>query len=151
MNPAKVRLCLDEALKELVKQDAYLLKNNVNERSISHCLAVYMKAQFRGWDVDCEYNRNHYDPKRLDLKRRKASDDDLDAVTVFPDIIVHHRGTDDNLLVVEVKKSTSGETEHYDIEKLKAFKTQIHYTHAAFVRLRTGVADVDKVEVILLP
>ena len=34
-----------------------------------------------------------------------ASADDTNSVTVFPDIIVHRRGTAQNLLVVEVKEA----------------------------------------------
>jgi hypothetical protein len=30
---------------------------------------------------------------------------DTAAITVFPDIIVHHRGLEDNLLVIEMKKT----------------------------------------------
>jgi hypothetical protein len=45
--------------------------------------------------VDPEYNRDGHEVKRSD------------GVIVVPDVIVHHRGTSDNLLVIEVKKSTT--------------------------------------------
>lgn len=147
MDSNKVRLGLRKALDELLKHDSYLLRADANERSISHCLAVYLKAQFPDWSVDCEYNRNHHDVKRLELEPRDTGDDDVEAVTVFPDIIVHRRSTDENLLVVEIKKSTSRQSADYDIRKLTAFKTQLQYGHAAFVRLKTGsaVASVEEI------
>ncbi len=46
--------------------------------------------------------------------------DDLEAKTVFPDIIVHKRGTTKNLLVIEVKKKDGGK-DTKDIQKLKIF------------------------------
>ena len=98
-----------EALDKLLELDHYLLNNNVNERSISHRLACHLGPLFSQWDVDCEYNRNHDDPKRLEIQRRDVRSDDLKATTVYPDIIVHQRNTDENLLVVEMKKTTSQE------------------------------------------
>lgn len=64
--------------------------------------------------------------------------DDTIAKTVFPDIIVHRRGTDRNLLVIEVKKSSNGLDETYDLMKLVAFREQMGYRHAAFIRVGTG-------------
>ena len=67
---------------------------------------------------------------------RTAKDDDLDAVTIFPDIIVHKRGTNDqNLLVVEVKKASSAISSKYDFEKLRAFKAELRYAFAAHVTI----------------
>ena len=54
-----------DSLNLLFEKDRYLFINNVNERSISHMLAFYLKFQFKNWDVDCEYNKNHEDPKRI--------------------------------------------------------------------------------------
>ena|SRR2546428_6953981 len=121
MDREEVQRTISSALDELLKRDSYLLASNVNERSISHRFAVYLEARFPGWDVDCEYNRSHDYVKRLQLESRHATDHDLEAVTVFPDIIVHHRSTDVNLLVIEMKKSTSRESEDYDMKKLRAF------------------------------
>jgi len=42
----------------LIRKDAHLLKIDVNERSITHRLALHLQDAFKGWDVDCEYNRN---------------------------------------------------------------------------------------------
>jgi hypothetical protein len=132
-----VERAVNEALKVLLEQDAYLLTTNVNERSISHRLAGYLEPHFGGWHVDCEYNRNHDDPKRLQLPRRNVPNDDTEARTVFPDIIVHRRSTNENLLVIEMKKTTSQEPDNSDLVKLTAFKEQLRYAFAVFVKVRT--------------
>jgi hypothetical protein len=126
------------ALDKLFYQDAELLQNDVNERTITHKLAEYLELEFKGWNVDCEYNRNHDQTKRLrSLPRKVASIDNTDGISVFPDIIVHKRMTDENLLVIEVKKSTSTESSAFDKQKLLAFKEELHYKHALFLKVKT--------------
>jgi len=142
MNEKDVKVAMSAALATLLERDSYLLLMNVNERSISHRLAIYLESQFPGWDIDCEYNRNHDDVKRLQLEARHASDADIEAVTVFPDIIVHHRSKDDNLLVIEMKKTNSKENADYDMKKLHAFKNELKYRFAVFVQLETGSGHV---------
>jgi len=46
--------------------------------------------------------------------------------------------TDKNHLVIEVKKSTNPETPDFDLEKLRAFKGELGYTHALFLLLEAG-------------
>jgi hypothetical protein len=135
------------SLDQLIRADADILINDINERTISHRLANYLESHFPGWNVDCEYNRDHEDPKRLDIQRRNIKSDDTQATTVYPDIIVHQRGTDNNLVVIEIKKTTSQEDDDYDKGKLGAFKTQLGYQFAIFIKLRTGgTAGVETVE-----
>lgn len=123
---------LQRALGRLVDHDGYLLEKDVNERSISHRLAVYIEQEFADWNIDCEYNRDHDDPKKL--KRENVQNDDLTARTVFPDIIVHTRGTNENLLVIEMKKeSHSDDAKAFDQKKLAEFKSQLNYTYAVLV------------------
>jgi hypothetical protein len=129
------------AIEQLVLYDAKLLRIDCNERSITHRLAMYLQGEFEGWNVDCEYNRDHHAPdhvKRLTPLLESISSDNADAKTVFPDIIVHHRETSDNLLVIEVKKSRNMEPDTRDKQKLKAFKKELHYCYALFLRLNTG-------------
>jgi hypothetical protein len=133
-----VKEALNKALDRLIQADEHILRNDVNERSISHKLAEHLAAHFPGWNVDCEYNRNHDITKQLNnIKRIRVRVDDTDATTVFPDIIVHKRGMDDNLLVIELKKSTSRRSDSYDKDKLRAFKEQLGYQFAVFVQLKT--------------
>jgi len=121
---AFIEEALHESLNQLIRSDAEILINDINERTISHRLATYLEPYFSGWNVDCEYNRNHDDPKRLDIQRRNIESDDTQATTVFPDIIIHRRRTDQNLVVIEMKKTTSQEQDNYDIRKLNAFKSR---------------------------
>ena len=94
-------------LLKLKKNDWKLLKSDVNERSITHKLAIYLQENFPNFDVDCEYNRDGLDPKMLNLPVSNILDNDTEAKTVFPDIIIHERGTKNNILVIEVKKSSN--------------------------------------------
>ena len=137
-NKAEIDRKLREALKLLIKNDSYLLKNDVNERSITHMLAIYLKQMFDGWDVDCEYNRKHDNniKKLLNFCPKNTSANDTDAKTVYPDIIVHRRETNNNLVVIEVKKMTNSNNS-CDIEKLKAFKRDLGYCYAYYLKLRT--------------
>jgi hypothetical protein len=129
---------LTRALDRLLREDLFLLQSDVNERSISHKLAEYLQLEFSGWHVDCEYNRQGHDPKRLDLKVHWTSTDDPQARTVYPDIIVHHRNSDENLLVIEIKKSTNPDRGDFDREKLAAFISQLGYRYGAFIVIGTN-------------
>jgi len=120
------------------------LKTDANERSLSHHLANCLSQHFPGWDIDCEYNRDGFDnAKALNLPpRTQPTSNDADTRTVFPDIIVHRRGQSgsaNNLLVVEVKKSSNRDEEEYvyDRVKLRQFQTQLGYQHAYLVKLDT--------------
>jgi len=129
---------LRQALDLLIQRDHELFEFDVNERSLTHKLAEYLQPLFPDWYVDCEYNREgHEDTKSLDLPVEGTTTEDTEARTVFPDIIVHRRGIPDNLLVIEVKKSTNPNRKR-DFQKLEAFKNQLGYRHAAFVELIVG-------------
>ena len=146
MNQGEVREHLDRAIQRLLKRDRELLTRDVNERSITHRLAVYLQDEFPDMDVDCEYNRRDFDVKRLDFYPRDTTTDDTDARTVFPDIIVHKRGPDGpNLLVIEAKKSGNQRrnNQNTDRQKLEAFKRDpgLRYEHAVFLEFRTGNAN----------
>ena len=126
---------LDHALSKLIDEQAELLDLEVTERNLTHHLACYLAQIFpEGYHVDVEYNRHGKTPKRLNLPRRKALDRELRATTVFPDILVHKRNTNDmNLLVLEMKKP--GEAIEYDETKLRAFRSELGYLHAAHIIL----------------
>lgn len=63
---------------------------------------------------------------------------------VFPDIIVHKRGINtENILIVEVKKSTSKVPFDYDFIKLKAYTSNyygndLNYQLGVFIELLTN-------------
>lgn len=134
---------LNQALLYLIRNDLYLLQIDSNERSISHRLAIYLETEFKGWHVDCEYNRNGIDPKTLDFPDEDTNIYDTIAKTVFPDIIVHQRGIKNNLLVIEMKKSTNQMKDKFDLKKLEEYKSQLGYKYAVFLRINTGDVILD--------
>lgn len=143
MNQDEVRGHLERAVQRLLDRDRELLARDVNERSITHRLAMYLQDEFPDMDVDCEYNRRDFDVKRLGFYPRDTATNDTDARTVFPDIIVHKRGTNaHNLLVIEAKKSGNQgrNNQNTDRRKLQAFKSDadLRYEHAVFLQFRTG-------------
>jgi hypothetical protein len=65
---------------------------------------------------------------------------------VYPDIIVHRRGKSgagDNLVVIEAKKSTTGQ--NGDKEKLRAYLRCLGYRHAFYVEfpIRPGQGQLE--------
>lgn len=137
-NREEVARRLQDALDRFILEDRWLLENAVSERAVSHRLAVHLEAAFRGWHVDCEYNRIGAAIKALDPPPDAIAWDDDEAKTVFPDIIVHQRGeAGPNVLVVEMKKAGAARA-NFDRDKLRAFTIDLQYHFAAFVRFTTG-------------
>lgn len=128
---------LRSAYSNLVRDDVLLFKVDANERSLTHKLAEHLQAEFLDWDVDCEYNRDGHESKRLNLLVATVSTDDTEGKTVFPDVIVHHRNTHDNLVVIEAKKNTTASTGN-DETKLKEYKSQLGYRFAFAVVFPVG-------------
>ncbi|MGD9727282.1 MAG: hypothetical protein AB7G68_11395 [Nitrospiraceae bacterium] len=135
MDRGEISTVLDKAIDRLISEQSTLLDLDVTERALSHHLARYIQALVPAeYDVDIEYNRHFRDSKRLNLPHRDALDREIRATTVFPDILVHKRNTDMmNLLVLELKKPR--EDLVYDDLKLRAFRKELNYPHAAHVIL----------------
>ncbi len=135
---------VNQAIDLLIRNDSELLNLGVTERALAHQLAHYMSLSALvqpPLKVDCEYNRYLADIKRLNLPHREATDRDLRAVNVFPDIVVHQRNSDaHNFIVLELKKP--GEDIAYDEQKLSAFREQLGYKHAAHVILGTDCREI---------
>lgn len=116
----KMKKKVKYAINQLISNDSYLLENDANEVTLSSTLFCYLKNQFNGYDVDCEYNRRQNgDPKKLNVSRESC----IQNTFVKPDIIVHQRdSTDHNYLVIEVKKTKSSKKEiNFDDKKLRKF------------------------------
>ncbi|MFH4804432.1 hypothetical protein WMQ58_22245 [Vibrio diabolicus] len=127
------------ALERFISIDSHLLIINANERSMTHRIAIYLQEEFADYHVDCEYNRDDHEPKEIDLGTENLDGYDTNAVTVYPDIVVHERGNNDhNLLVIEFKKSSSSIGDSKDIAKLNAFKTSLNYQNSLFIELKVG-------------
>lgn len=139
---------LVKALICLFTEDKKLFELNVNERSITHRLALYLQDLYQDWNVDCEYNRDKHDKKELELPGLKPDSKDTDAQTVFPDIIIHKRNSDENYLVIEAKKTSSNVSKKADIKKLNAFRDQLGYQYALFIEFsvkpnEAGINDLE--------
>ena len=128
---------LARSIAALVRHDAQLLELGVSERATAFRLALYMSRSRLirpPLTIDCEYNRHLGDRKKLNLPPRRRPNASPEPSDVFPDILVHQRNSDDhNVLVVELKKP--GEAIARDETKLRAFRTQLGYMHAAHVIL----------------
>jgi hypothetical protein len=139
---------VDTACDQLVKRDRLLFERKVNERSFSHKFAMYLQQEIEawkeGWDVDCEFNRDAQETgedysKQLHLVNKidslSTSVSDEHAKTVFPDVIIHRRGSGNNLLVVEMKKNTASDTDiAFDkSHKMPAYVNQLGYQSSVFI------------------
>lgn len=126
------------ALRDLLERDSRLLYIDANERSITFRFAMHLQSHLREWEIDCEFNRDGVEPKRLGHMELYPDSGDEEAKTVFPDVITHRRGKKENFLVVEFKKSTSHVDRSIDRRKLLGYKRQLGYEHALFVEVGSG-------------
>jgi hypothetical protein len=123
MNTIERRLMAAKAM--FLANDSELLHTSLSERSMTHKFAEALQNVFRSWHVDCEYNRDGTDSKRIDIPEKQGK-------TVLPDIIIHRRNplgrqienVDRNLLVIEAKPSDADEESvKYDTMKLHRYIT----------------------------
>lgn len=161
MDQSEVIKKLGIALSKLFSNDKFLFENKAHERSITHKLALYLEKRVteEELDVDVEYNlAGGSSPKDVVLESLPhdcwgdLNPDDANAKTVYPDIIIHKRGTSNkNILALEVKKSTN--TDGCDKEKLNAYKSlqNFDYEHAIFLKLLVGEQSTGIVEATLQP
>lgn len=141
-----------ESVNQFLERDVGLLDLEAHEQAISHRIAVYLEYYIDGFHVDCEYNKNMENPKKIvftefpsllgnncceggDSKSQcqllkeyfESHHDHTDEITekikkLRPDIIVHHRRSNDkNEIIIEIKKTNDC---NYDKEKLKLMTKQ---------------------------
>ena len=155
---------IEKALLELHHHDNHLLKNDGSERSIAHCLANHLQKIYADYHADCEYNVNVDAANRrkeiilpadeiLRFRRSETNRNSIEvddeiyySVSVYPDIIVHKRGRNNqNLIIFELKKSSS--TVSYDYDKLKlckytgVFERSLRYRFGVFIDIATKTTD----------
>ena len=145
-----VNAALVQMLDILYQKDQFLLNaaNNLTERSVTHRMGMYLQSIFPDLDVDCEYNRmgrmdldtiyfteGDYFAKTVCLSGSVISDSDDKGSRVFPDIIIHKRGTAENLIIIEVKMAWKSIESAHDIKKLNAFKNDLKYEFAFYIEL----------------
>lgn len=136
MNEQAIKATMQVAIATLQQEEAMILAFDVGERTICACLATILKRSFNDHSVHVEYNRHGVYPKEIELP---GADGEPTMARVFPDIIIHQPGRDDeNLLVIEAKKTTNPVNDDLDLAKLHQIKQQIGYKFAVFLRLPTG-------------
>jgi hypothetical protein len=161
---------IEIAIDELFSNDSWLLEKDLSEKSITHKLAEYIQPLFLDYNVDCEYNgdvgRDNPEEDLLGRKRIAALTEDLIELgllnpirhkdlleqdyqerLVYPDIIIHKRGTHEfNLCIIEVKKSTSAIPYSYDRLKLKCYTSAVrnlNYQLGIFIKFVTRTEHID--------
>lgn len=153
----EINEALEIGLEKVKTADRYLLEHDVSERSISHKLACYLSEQFYEYNVDCEYNSNGLaDAEKkyirllseiaanLGMMRETDGEEEIINRNVYPDIIVHLRGYgDQNLLIIEMKKTSSTVASEYDYEKLRRYTSpeygnELNYSFGAFIFIGVG-------------
>ena len=123
----------EKAKNKFLEEEKEIIKIDVNERTLSARLMFHLqtlllenesyKETYKPYSVDCEYNRiNEYKMKTLKRYENFEIDDNSDKIRkIYPDIIFHKRKEEDNLIVIEMKKSTSNnkDCKEKDRERLK--------------------------------
>ena len=127
----KVQDGVTEALRRFYRNDLYLIRIKAHERSLTFRLGMYLQQIFPDWDVDCEYNRNVSEPD--DVKRIPGHK------PVYPDVILHKRGSAKNLLAIEAKPphSSSGAIGK-DKRKIEKYVTRrkLRYRFGLFIEFK---------------
>lgn len=89
------------------------IKKHVGERAIVFRFGIYFQRYlnkykyYKQFDLDCEYNRSGTDIKKIKVVDR-----------IFPDIILHQRGNNDNNIVVIEFKGWWNKNQKYDEKKV---------------------------------
>lgn len=152
MTEKKARGYIGIMLETFYNKDQFLLNNDVAERAITHKMGMYLQQILEeskeSFDVDCEYNRmgknkdghiylieGDYFSKTVCLSGESVSDESDVGSRVYPDIIVHKRGTAENVLIIEVKVAGKVGKRTHDYKKLKAYRDDLQYEHAFFIEL----------------
>lgn len=118
------------SLKELIKRDYSLIEKRIREESINHRLAVYLEGMLQtklkngsDYNVDVEYDKHYSDSKAIFVDNKKKF--------IRPDVLIHQRDSDDNLLAIEAKK---GYPTSHDTNKLcRLLEPPYNYHVTAFV------------------
>jgi len=137
MTDIEIKERIMSGLNDFLTNENWLITQDLNERAITHCLAIYLLNYFKGFNIDCEYNGDIESPNRkkkiqvlkdlliehrLLSRRELVLEKEFIERAVYPDIIIHVRGTNsNNLCIIEVKKSTSRVNRAYDYLKLQAY------------------------------
>lgn len=110
LSEAAIEYC-KAAVSDFYKNDFELINLDCSERCMMFRIGLYLNKyiesdiRFDGFSVDCEYNRKMDKIKSIENKH------------IIPDILIHERNSDCNLVVLELKKC--GGLISYDKVKLR--------------------------------
>lgn len=123
LDPSLIRDVFERAMAEFLGREVDEILDGVNERANCGRLAIYLQnasdsAGFAGYLADTEYNR------KQEGKIKTILDDQHKVIAINCDLILHSRGKsveEDNLVAIEVKKSSRPEPEKAkDRDRLRA-------------------------------
>ena len=139
MPDSDIKQRFEKVLTKFQSNEQYLMHNDIGERALVHKLAEYLQDEFQEYNVDCEFNRNLEEVKRLQkikeyVQSRRNSGELSDyeekyGVNVSPDVIVHIRGNNNNnKIIIEIKKSDSPlDDEEFDKFGIKVLGEKNYY------------------------
>ena len=121
--------------------------SDINPKELLSKMANYLEKKF----LDNSEKKEKYDREELtdlinQLRRPeieydeglgvcwfilKITEDDKRKKSIFPDIIIHHRGTHDNHIVIEAKKTNNRDNKNrlYDLAKLAILVSSSNYNY----------------------
>lgn len=139
----KMREAMRRTIESVKRETPPLNFQLAAERATAHRVAHHMEKEFAGWNVDCEYDRDGQTKKALmgikGCVEAKATDE------IIPDIIIHRReaqGRENNLLVVELKKSSADDScDREKLERLTSATGHYQYQFGLYVNIASGRFD----------
>jgi len=154
-----LELKIRNSLNLLLEKDLYLITNDLNERTVCSKLSQYIFNEFSNWDIDIEFNRMHELEKKIYVSKNKINlkniankflknsqdnEDELFQLVVITDIIIHKRNTNDNLLVIEVKKKKNVRkiNKEFDYFKLDNFVDRngnLNYKYGLYLEINSEI------------
>ena len=153
MNREAVRKIINAAVDKLYQKDGTVLRkeDDMQESTIIHRLAMYLEEYFQqdGYVVDIEYSKmsrtyNGVCENVGTLLVGKLSKSPIGAGKndIYPDIVVHKRDTNDNLIEIEVSIAWRNSGKLHDLRKVNEYMKLLRYTHGVYVELAERIEDV---------
>ncbi|WP_454953902.1 hypothetical protein [Fusobacterium hwasookii] len=105
----------EKAKNKFLKEEKEIIKIDVNERTLSARLMFHLQnlllneiyqENYKEYFVDSEYNRRKEIVKILPKEYRELKKKDKQ---IYPDIILHQRNSEKNLMIIEMKKTYSSD------------------------------------------
>lgn len=105
----------EKAKEKFLKEEKEIIEINVNERTLSARLMFHLQTlllneiyqeNYKEYSIDCEYNRRKEIVKILPKEYRELEKKDKQ---IYPDIILHQRNSEKNLMIIEMKKTYSSD------------------------------------------